>query len=102
MMSNWTVNFIGQAKKSKKTLPPNILDALKALTEDLIYSGPYQPSWPNYGPLKKMKGMGNKDVFHCHLNKGRPRYVVCWIIEDKKIKIIEVFYAGTHQGAPYE
>ncbi len=79
-----------------------MLDALKSLAEDLIKFGPYQASWPNYGPLKNMKGMGDKDVYHCHLNKGRPRYVVCWIVEDKKIKIIEVFCASTYQGAPYE
>jgi hypothetical protein len=101
-MDNWNVNFIGQAKKAKKILPLKMLDALKALTEDLIKFGPHQPSWPNYGPLKGMKGMGSKEVYHCHLNKGRPRYVVCWTVEDKRIKIIEVFYAGTHQGAPYE
>jgi hypothetical protein len=96
-MTNWNVNFVGQAKKAKKILPSNMLDALKALTEDLANSGPNQIWWPNYGPLK-----GKKDVCHCHLNKGRPRYVACWTVEDKKIKIIEVYYAGTHQNAPYE
>lgn len=35
-MTDWNVNFIGQAKKAKKILPPKILDALKALTQDLI------------------------------------------------------------------
>ena len=37
----------------------------------------------------------------CHLNKGRPTYVVVWKIKDKAIQVVEVKYAGTHENADY-
>jgi hypothetical protein len=46
-----------------------------------------------------MKGADNE--YHCHIEKGRPTYVVCWRIADKNKKNIEVYYAGTHEKAPY-
>lgn len=51
-------------------------------------------NWSNYGPLKK-------DEFHCHLRKGKPTYVACWRVLDKQVKIMEVYYVGTHEDAPY-
>lgn len=56
--------------------------------------GPYRSNWPNYGPLEE-------NEFHCHLKKGKPTYVACWRISDKDKKIIEVYYVGTHENAPY-
>jgi hypothetical protein len=44
---------------------------------------------------------GLKAGVHCHLRKGRPTYVACWRIIDKKTKQIEVYYVGSHEGAPY-
>jgi hypothetical protein len=63
---------------------------------DLINKGP-AISWPNYGKLQGKKG----DKRHCHLQKGKPIYVCCWEVIDKKRKIIEVYYVGTHEKAPY-
>lgn len=54
-----------------------------------LENGPEAPNWPNYGKLGSM-------TYHC----GRPIYVACWTA-DKKNKTIEVYYAGTHEGAPY-
>jgi hypothetical protein len=33
--------------------------------------------------------------------KGRPTYVAVWEAQDKKIKLVEVLYVGTHEKAPY-
>jgi hypothetical protein len=41
------------------------------------------------------------DKRHCHLIKGRPTYVACWEVKDPKNKILEVYYVGTHEKAPY-
>lgn len=32
---------------------------------------------------------------------GKPTYVACWYIKDKKVKIVEIYYVGTHEKAPY-
>lgn len=61
---------------------------------------PNQPNWPKYSPLKKDKRIPD-DSFHCHLKRGKPTYVACWRILDKKRKLIEVYYVGTHENAPY-
>lgn len=65
---------------------------------DLINKGPIASDWPNYGKLHGKKG---NDKRHCHLQRGKPTYVCCWEVIDKKRKIIEVNYVGTHEKAPY-
>ena len=92
----WTIHIVGQAKKAGKTLPKNVTASLSLLFIELKTMGPYRCDWPNY---TKMKGL--IDDYHCHIEKGRPTYVACWRILDKKQKIIEVYYAGTHEKAPY-
>lgn len=92
----WTVNIIGQAKKSPKILPKKAFDSFVLLLKELKTLGPYRNSWPNYTKMKNVI-----DDYHCHIEKGRPTYIVCWKIIDKKLKIIEVYYAGTHEKAPY-
>lgn len=54
--------------------------------------------WPNYG---KLHGKVTEDKRHCHFKKGKPTYVCCWEVIDDGVKIIEVYYAGTHEKAPY-
>jgi hypothetical protein len=59
--------------------------------------GPAQPKWPHYGKLSGRK----KEMHLCHLNKGRPTWVVIWTVLDKQKKIMEINYVGTHENAPY-
>lgn len=99
-MPNWTTTFSRNAKKQYKKLEhsgskkPSIIDVIDLLALNLAKNGPNLPSWPHYGPL-------SKDHFHCHLRKGPPTYVACWRIVDKQLKIIEVYYVGSHENAPY-
>lgn len=98
-MPNWTVDFSTKAGKQYHKLTvsgsrPSINDVIDLLVLDLQRNGPQLPKWPNFGPLEK-------DHFHCHLRKGKPTYVACWRILNKKTKQIEVYYVGTHEGAPY-
>lgn len=50
----------------------------------------YYFCWHNFSPL-------GKDKYHCHLNY---RYVACWTYKQGEI-IIEVYYVGTREKAPY-
>jgi len=91
-MDKWTVELSGTAKRANKNLSKNAHTAFGRLLMDLE-NGPEAYKWPNYSKLGSM-------TYHCHLKKGRPTYVACWTA-DKKNKLIEVYYAGTHEKAPY-
>ncbi|GHS85897.1 hypothetical protein FACS1894103_7330 [Campylobacterota bacterium] len=91
------VRLTGKAKKQKDRLPEEMQDALMALLIDLRLGGPAAVHWPHYGKLKGKKA----DLRHCHLNKGKPRYVAVWEVLDGEIKLMEVKYVGTHENAPY-
>ena len=90
----WEINLIGQAKKYDKNLSKQAIATFLLLLKELEYLGPYRANWPSYTKMAD-------DDYHCHIKKGRPTYVVCWKIYDKKYKIVEVYYAGTHEKAPY-
>jgi hypothetical protein len=92
----WTVTYTRSACKGIEKLPYDIKEITYLLISELKLCGPYRSNWRNYGKLT-----GQFSNFHCHLNSGRPRYVACWIIVDKKTKFIEVYYVGTHEKAPY-
>jgi len=77
------------AKKIKK-LPAKEYRKLDFLLDDLMQKGPLQPSWPNFSKI-------GKDEFHCHLSRS---WVACWRNEKKTI-IIEVYYVGSRENAPY-
>lgn len=82
-------------KRSGDNRRPSIIDLIDALVMDLKYHGPIMNDWPNYSVINK----GRSSFHHCHLRKGKPTYVACWMvtIENK----IEVFYVGTHEGVQY-
>jgi hypothetical protein len=92
----WLISFSGKAGKQAKKLPPDMRDRLYALKIDLELTGPEQSGWRNYGPI-----VGAKDVYHCHLNSGQPRYVVVWKVIQRTIQLIEIQYAGPHGGVNY-
>ncbi|MDR3089571.1 MAG: hypothetical protein LBU39_07120 [Desulfobulbaceae bacterium] len=96
LRDGWTVAFTGQARKQKSKLPDAMADALYILRRELEASGPERANWPHYGKIR-----GKKDVHHCHLNKGKPRYVAVWKVVDRDIQLIEVRYVGTHENADY-
>jgi len=95
----WTICFSNKAKKQAQRLSERVLLVLRLLVQDLQSKGSTAGSrWPNYG---KLKGKRKRDLRHCHLTKGKSTYVCCWEVIDKKQKIIEVYYVGTHEQAPY-
>lgn len=97
---SWEIEKTKKLEKQINALPDTIRPIIYSLLNDIEESGAHQPDWPKYSPLKKGKGIP-EDSFHCHLKRGKPTYVACWRIVDKKKKIIEVYYVGTHENAPY-
>lgn len=93
----WQIVFTARAAKQAKRLSERVLLVLQALTIDLTNTGGIAHHWPNYG---KLRGKLSQDNRHCHLIKGNPTYVCCWRI-DKQKQLIEVYYVGTHEKAPY-
>ena len=79
-----------KALKDAEKMPASVQENLAALLEDLREKGPVQPGWPNYSRI-------GKEMYHCHLAR---KWVACWYFDDKAL-IIEVYYAGSRENAPY-
>ena len=101
----WNVRMNAKAAKKARLLPDKAKNALHLLWKDLEERGPMQPDWPHFGKLQ-----GRPDEWHCHLKRGRPTYVVCWKSRKYGPKErrsadeqgeIEIYYAWTHENAPY-
>ncbi|MCB1196861.1 MAG: cytotoxic translational repressor of toxin-antitoxin stability system [Deltaproteobacteria bacterium] len=89
----WKVTFTRKGAKQAKKLPKEVRQRLVRLLTELETIGPVRGNWKNYSKLE-----GNKH--HCHIKSGKPTYVVCWEVYKSEIKI-EVYYAGSHEKAPY-
>jgi mRNA-degrading endonuclease RelE of RelBE toxin-antitoxin system len=87
----WSVSFTKKAVKGVAKMPKREQDVLNVLVRDLRLRGPVLPDWSNYSKL------GPKE-YHCHLSY---KWVACWRVEDQKVKLIEIYYAGSREDAPY-
>lgn len=95
----WKVKFRNnKLEKQIRQLDEHVLLALQLLVDNLKTYGPAPGKhWHNYS---KLRGKRQEDKRHCHLIKGNPTYVCCWEVY-RSNKYIEVYYVGTHEGAPY-
>ena len=75
-------------------LPEGVKASLVTLIKEIEIYGPNRGNWPNYSKLPQNR-------YHCHIKGGSPTYVAIWEVIDKKVKIVEVTYAGTREKAPY-
>lgn len=91
---HWTVELTSKSCKQREKWPDKVRAILDLLSYEMELKGPIRHDWKNFSKLSD----GN---YHCHLKKGKPTYVACWRVVDKKIQLIEVYYAGTHENAPY-
>ena len=94
VLMTWVVENSKKVAKAMQRLPKSIVCALVLLERELEICGPVRGNWSNYSKL----GGGRH---HCHLRKGKPTYVAVWLEVRGKVKVIEVTYVGTHEGAPY-
>jgi len=83
MSKSWIVKSTKAADKQAGKLGENVQLLLHLLFEDLENKGPALPDWPNYGKLHNKKAINKR---HCHLRKGKPTYVCCWEVINKKTK----------------
>lgn len=97
--NEWSIGYTTKSLKQKKNLPEKILSLLNLLVKEIESSGPIRKNWSHFDSLEGRNIPSNS--YHCHLKDGRPTYVACWSIRDKKIKIVEIYYVGTHEKAPY-
>lgn len=79
-----------QADKNIRKAPKRIRGKFAYLLDDLRDQGAVQPQWPNYSKL-------GKNTYHCRLDH---HWVACWRHEKGSI-IVEVYYAGSRENAPY-
>ena len=94
----WKVRFSSYAAKQKGKLPARIQARLLVLVTELEMEGPLQPEWTHFG---KLAGSKNREVYHCHLNSGRPTYVVIWEVQDRGAQVVKIVFDGTHEKADY-
>lgn len=76
--------------KSIEKMPVLEQKKIVSLVEDLRDYGPIQIKWKNFSQLEKNK-------YHCHLSR---KWVACWEVQKNNL-IIEVYYAGSRENAPY-
>jgi mRNA-degrading endonuclease RelE of RelBE toxin-antitoxin system len=76
--------------RSLGKLPKKVQKILYLLIADLESDGPIRKDWPNFSALGKGR-------YHCHLTR---RYVACWTCRKGEI-VIEVYYVGSREKAPY-
>jgi mRNA-degrading endonuclease RelE of RelBE toxin-antitoxin system len=79
-----------KVERGLRKLPSDVQKLLYLLVADLKADGPIQKTWRNFSPLES-------DRYHCHLNYG---YVACWTCRKNQI-VIEVYYVGSREKAPY-
>lgn len=91
MKTKWVVSFTNKALKQVGKLPKKEQETLVVLLQDLRVQGAILPDWPNYSKL-------GKNRYHCHLSY---KWVTCWTLEDNELKLIEIYYVGSRENAPY-
>lgn len=91
--SEWIVRVHRKVQKSYNTLPKTVQQQVAALLLEIRFRGPIRGNWKNYSKLGKNK-------HHCHIKSGHPTFVCCWQTTSEE-KVIEVYYVGTHENAPY-
>ena len=95
-LMGWKVVLNNRSAKNYKKLPESIKDSFDTLVCEIMEIGPVRGNWRHYSKLSSIK-------HHCHLtpSKRKPTYVACWAVINKEHKLVEVYYVGTHEKAPY-
>ena len=91
---SWKVSFTKKAAKQYSKLHNAVKSSIDLLAMEITLKGPVRGNWSNYSKL-------SKTTHHCHLKRGNPTYVACWEVIDRTAKLVEVYYVGSHEKAPY-
>lgn len=88
----WDVRIKTKTSRQIQKLPQDVQKKMFFLAQDLRVKGLYPgPKWQNFSPL----GPGE---YHCHLSY---KWVACWREIDENLMIMEVYYVGSREKAPY-
>lgn len=88
---HWSVSFSSKAAKQMRKLARREQETMALLLRDLSARGPVLHNWPNYSKLGGAR-------YHCHLSY---KWVACWELKDKELRLIEIYYTGSRENAPY-
>ena len=94
----WKVTVTKRTAKQLDSLPRPIQERFDLLAKEMEVAGPIRRNWKNFG---RLKGDQRIELYHCHIKSGRPTYVACWQVVNKEIRLMEIYYVGTHEKAPY-
>ena len=84
------MNISKNTRKLVKKMPFEIQIVFSLLVRDIEKNGAIRTNWKNFSDLGKGK-------YHCHL---KYHWVACWTWE-KGTFVVEVYYAGSRENAPY-
>ena len=87
----WCVQIRRRMLRELERLPITVQRKFAALKVNLESSGPVQPSWSNYSK-------SGENNYHCHLTH---HYVACWLVKSETEMLLEVYYVGSRENAPY-
>ncbi len=76
--------------KNAKKIPEYVQKIFSKLLDDLRDKGPIRAEYPGFSKLEANK-------YHCHL---KYKWVACRRCKENSI-LIEVYYAGSRENAPY-
>jgi hypothetical protein len=88
---SWQVTVHRKAQKRIEKMPKREQAILVTLLGELQMRGPVLHDWPNYSKL-------GRNLYHCHLSY---KWVACWELVDEELRLIELYYAGSREDAPY-
>jgi mRNA-degrading endonuclease RelE of RelBE toxin-antitoxin system len=86
----FNVHISKAARETAEKMPIREQSILKTLVEEMQLLGPIRKNRRNFSAIGKNK-------FHCHLSY---KWIACWEWKRGTI-IIEVFYVGSREKAPY-
>ena len=89
-MKKYTVLMRSKCSKMVKRLSEKDRHTLMRLIKNIEEKGPIQPGFMNYSKLSRTE-------YHCHLSY---HWVACWRCEEGRY-IVEVYYVGSRESAPY-
>jgi mRNA-degrading endonuclease RelE of RelBE toxin-antitoxin system len=86
----YEVRMKRKVERGLRKLPQSVQETMDYLIRDLEELGPIRKDWNNFSSL-------GKNRYHCHLSRS---YAACWTWVKGSL-VIEVYYAGSREDAPY-
>jgi hypothetical protein len=86
----YEVTIPNRVMRGLDKLPDDVQDVFWLLVDELRAKGAIRKDWDNFSSLGRHR-------YHCHVKR---KHVACWMWIKGSI-FIEIYYAGSREGAPY-